>query len=184
MKLTKNDRKTLKLLLDNSRITDSEIASKLHISSQAVGKIRRKLELSVIDSYSVNLGYSKLGIQTFAIAIARMTKEGWDNGELETEQNLLNNPNIINVYRLPKGSSTHVILYGFQDMNELDDFFHSTKLKNEIHKFIETHELYTFSHNSLIKNSPNQLFHKIIDNLGNKNSEINFNNIERVNRRL
>jgi len=172
MKLTKNEKRTLKLLLDNSRITDSEIASKLNISSQAVGKIRKKLESSIIESYTLKLDYSKLGIEIFAIAIAKVTKEGVDKGELEIEQSLLKNPHIIDVYRLPKSGSTHIILYGFQNMNELDDFFHSPKVKNELHKFIETQELFTFSHNSLIKKSPTQLFHKMIDRLGDKASEI------------
>ena len=184
MKLTKNEKKTLKFLLDNSRISDSEIASKLNISSVAVGKIRRKLESSIIDSYTINLNYSKLGIQTFAIAVAKLTREGLDKGELEIEQKLLKNPHIINVYRVPKGSSTHIILYGFQDMIELDDFFHSTKVKQELHRFIETQDLFTFSHNSLIKNSPIQLFHKVIDNLGTKVSEMQFNELENFKKTL
>ena len=184
MKLTQNEKKTLKLLLNNSRIPDSEIASKLNISSQAVGKIRRKLEASVIDSYSLNLNYSKLGIQTFAIAIAKLTKGGLDKGELEVEQKLLKNPHIISVYRIPQGSSTHIILYGFVDMAELDDFFHSPKIKNELHNFIETQDLFTFSHHSLIKNSPAQLFHKVINGLGTKVSQITFNEIEKFKERL
>jgi len=184
MKLTINEKKTLKLLLENSRISDSEIANKLNISSQAVGKIRRKLEANIIDSYSVNLNYSKLGIQTFAISIAKITSDGMDKGELGVEQNLMNNPHIINVYRIPKGSSTHVILYGFKDMNELDEFFHSPNMKKEIHSLIETHDLFTFSHNSLIKNNPNQLFHKVIDNLGKKSSEIKFAELENFKKRL
>lgn len=184
MKLTKNERETLKLLLNNSRISDSEIASKLGISSVAIGKIRRKLESSIIDSYTLNLNYSKLGIQTFAIAIAKLTREGLDKGELEIEQKLLKNPHIINVYRIPKGSSTHVILYGFQDMIELDNFFHSAKIKQELHSFIETQELFTFSHNSLIKNSPIQLFHKVIDDLGTNVSGIKFNELEKFKKRL
>ena len=184
MKLTKNEKETLKLLLDNSRIPDTEIAPKLNISSVAVGKIRRKLESSIIESYTLNLNYSRLGIQTFAIAIAKLTKEGLDKGELEVEQKLLKNHHIINVYRIPKGSSTHIILYGFQDMTELDDFFHSAKLKQELHNFIETQDLFTFSHNSLIKNSPIQLVHKVIDNLGTKDSEIKFNELENFKNKL
>ena len=65
LKLTRNEKKTLKILMGNSRATDSEIAIKLKITSQAVGKIRRKLEGSVIRSYSLNLDYAKLGIHTF-----------------------------------------------------------------------------------------------------------------------
>jgi len=184
MKLTKNEKRTLKLLLDNSRINDSEIASKLSISSQAVGKIRRKLESTIIDSYTLDLNYSKLGIHTFAIAIAKITNAGMDLGELEAEQNLLNNPHIINVYRIPKGSSTHVIFYGFRDMNELDDFFHSPQAREEIHRFIENQDLFTFSHNSLIKNNPVQLFHKVIEELGCRSSDIKFSEIEKFKRRL
>ena len=184
MKLTQNEKKTLKLLLDNSRIPDSEIASKLNISSQAVGKIRRKLESSIIDAYTLNLNYSKLGIEIFAMAIAKLTREGLDKGELEVEQKLLKNPHIINVYRIPKGSSTHIILYGFQDMTELDNFFHSANLKQELHSFIETQDLFTFSHNSLIKSNPIQLFYKVINDLGTKTSQVTFNELEKFKKRL
>jgi len=165
LRLNENEKKTLKLLLENSRMPDSKIAKILNISSQAVGKIRRKLEEKVIDSYTVNLDYSKLGIHTFAIAIAKLTKEGMNRGEVEVERNLVSIPHVISVYRIPKGSSSHIILYGFRNMNELDEFFHSPEIKRKLHNFIETQELFTFSHNSLIKNSPVQLFHKAIDTL-------------------
>ncbi len=184
MKLTQNERKTLKLLLKNAKISDSAIAIKLKISSQAVGKIRRKLEKTLIDSYTLNLNYSKLGIKTFTIALAKLTSEGLDKGEFEIEKKLLNNPHIIQVYRLPHRKFTHAILYGFQDVDELDNFFHSPSYKKELHNFIENEELFTFSHNSLIKNNPMQLFHKIIDSLGTKTSETSFNEIENFKKRL
>jgi DNA-binding Lrp family transcriptional regulator len=184
LELTKNEKKTLKLLLDNSRITDSEVAMKLDISSQAVGKIRRKLETTVIESYTVNLNYYKLGIQIFAIAIAKLTKEGLDKGQLEVENELLNIAHVINVYRVPKLSATHIILYGFKDMNELDGFFYSPKMRQQLHNYIETQELFTFSHNSLIKKSPIQLFRKVIDELGIKSSEVVFEEIETFKRKV
>jgi|GEM_PF-395949 len=178
LELTKNEKKVLKLLIDNSRISDSDVASKLGISSQAIGKIRRKLESTVIESYSVNLNYAKLGINIFAIAIAKITREGLDKGQLEIEQELLNNPHVINVYRIPKLSSTHVIMYGFKDMNDLDTFFYSPKMRQQLHNYLETQELFTFSHNSLIKKSPSQLFHKVIDELGVKTSGVLFKELE------
>lgn len=168
MKLTQNEKKTLKLLLDNARITDSDIAEKVRISSVAVGKIRRKLESTIIKSYTLDMDYTKLGIQMFSIAIAKLTGEGLDEGELEIEQRLLKNPHVITVYRIPKGSATHVIVYGFCDIVEMENFFHSAKLKKELHAYIENKELFTFSHYSLIKNSPNQLLCKIIDDFGGK----------------
>lgn len=161
--LTKNEKKVLQHLLNNARTSDSAIAEKLKISSQAVGKIRRKLENTLIDAYSLNLNFAKLGIQTFAIALARLTTKGLDAGELEMEQKLINDPNIIQLYRLPNQNVTHIILYGFKDLNELDNFFHSSRKRQEIHSYIEHKELYTFSHHSLIKSNPIMLFNKFIE---------------------
>ncbi|MFH1456057.1 MAG: Lrp/AsnC family transcriptional regulator [archaeon] len=184
MKLTKNEKRTLKLLLENSRISDSEIASKLAISSVAVGKIRRKLECIIIDSYTLNLNYAKLGIETFALAITKLTNEGKKEGQVEIEKKLLQVPQIINIYRIPKGSSSHILLYGFKNLPELDKFFHSEKQKQNLHNFIETQELFTFSHTSLIKNNPSELFHFMIDNLKNKISRVKFNRYDNLQRTL
>lgn len=184
MRLTKNEKKTLKLLLENAKISDSYIANKLRISSQAVGKIRKKLEATVINSYTLNINYSKLGIQTFAIALAKLTPEGLDTGELEVEEKLLANPHIIQVYRLPSSSPTHIILYGFRDVSEFDEFFHSYKQKQELHNFIENQDLFTFSHNSLLKNSPVQLFNKVIEELGTGPVKMKFRESEDFNRGL
>jgi DNA-binding Lrp family transcriptional regulator len=184
MKLTKNEKTTLKILLANAKTPDSAIASKLKISSQAVGKIRRKLEKTLIDSYTLNLNYAKLGIQTFAIAIAKLTANGLKKGELEVEQKLLENPHIIQVYRLPSSGSTHIILYGFKDMNELDSFFHCHDKSQELYKLIENRELFTFSHNSLIKNNPVQLFNKVIDEMGQEEKGFGFDEISNFKKRM
>jgi len=171
-------------MLENAKISDSAIANKLKISSQAVGKIRRKLEATIIDSYTLNLNYSRLGINAFAIALAKLTEEGLDKGVLEVEETLLKTPHIIQAFRLPQGSYTHALIYGFRDVGELDDFFHSPKQKQELHNYIENKELFTFSHHSLIKNSPVLLFNKIIDELGLSTPKIGFNEIENFKMRL
>jgi DNA-binding Lrp family transcriptional regulator len=156
----------LNLLIENARITDSFIAKKLKISSQAVGKIRKKLDSSIISYYSVNLDYSKIGICAFAISLSKMTREGFHKGELQVEKILLDTPNIIQAHRLPNSSCTHVILYGFRDLEELDKFFHSRRNSDSLFKYLESKELFTFSHNSLIKNDPASLFKLVIKDLG------------------
>lgn len=166
MKLTKNEKKMLKLMLDDARISDSAIAKKLNISSQAVGRLRRKLEATVVDSYTLNLNYSRLGINVFAIALAKVTDIGLAKGVERIEDILLKTPHIIQIFRLPHGSYTHALIYGFRDIGELDDFFHSPQQKKELHNYIENKELFMFSHSSLMKNNPNLLFHKIIDEMG------------------
>jgi DNA-binding Lrp family transcriptional regulator len=154
------------LLLEDAKISDSAIAKKLRISSQAVGRIRKKLESGIIESYTLNLNYSQLGINAFAIALAKLTDVGLAKGEAEVEETLLETPHIIQIYRLPHGSYTHALVYGFRDVGELDDFFHSPKQKQELHNYIENKEFFTFSRTSLVKNSPTLLFHKIIDEMG------------------
>jgi len=184
MKLTKNEKKVLKLLLENARITDSSIAMKLKISSQAVGKIRRKLESTIIDSYSVNLNYSKLGLKVFAISISKLTPEGLDKGELQIEEKLKSIPNIIQVQRLPHSSCTHIILYAFKDIEELDNFFHSHKNQSHLLKYLENKELYTFSNHSFIKNDPVELFKQVIDEIENPSKGNKIKELEEFKKRL
>lgn len=183
MKLTKNEKKALKLLLENGKISDSNIAEKLKISSQAVGKIRKKLESTIIDSYTISLNYSKLGIKTFSISLSKITSEGKDLGELNLEKKLMENPNIIQVFRLPTGNYTHIIFYGFTDIDEMDSFFHTKNNIEEIHKYIEPQELFTFSNHSLIKNNTIPLFLKIIEEF-DENKEKKIKAFENFKKRL
>ena len=67
MWLTKNEKKVLKLLIGNAKLSDTSIANQLNISSQAVGQIRKKLEEEIIEGYTVNINPSKLGINVFVI---------------------------------------------------------------------------------------------------------------------
>ena len=171
MRLNKNERMVLKLLLENSKLSDSSIALRLKISSQAVGKIRRKLEETVIHSYTLGLHYEKLGITTFSIAFVHLTHRGINKGEKEIERKLNADPHIIQVFRLPGTDISYIVLYGFRDMNECDAYFHSLITKQDIRGLLEHKEVHIFSHQSLVKNSPIGLFHKMIDSLG----EFSFN---------
>lgn len=163
MKFTKNEKKVLTFLIENARVSDRTIAEKLKISSQAVGKIRKKLEVNLKISYSLNLDYSKLGIEIFSISLAKMTDEGLHMGELEIEKKLIEEPHVLTLYRVPNQNITHIMLYGFCNIRDLDNFFHSEKNKNEIFSFIENQQLFTFSIHSQIKRNPLQLFKKIIE---------------------
>jgi DNA-binding Lrp family transcriptional regulator len=184
LRLTKNEKKVLKFLLKDARMSDSAIAEKLAISSQAVGKIRRKLEDTVISFYTLRLDYSKMGVQIFAISLSKLTPEGMDLGELDVENKLLDEPNIIQVYRIPSGSSTHIIFYGFHDMEEMDFFFHSAKKRQDLLRYIENRDIFTFSHHSLIKNDPNPLFQKIIDGLESDKGKFVIAELENFKKRI
>ena len=168
MKLTKNEKLTLKFLIKDGRTSDVDISKKLKITTQAVGKIRRKLEtLGIIKGYSTDIDYGKIGVNTFALAIMRLTLKSWEElGELGIEKLVLKNPHIVNIYRIPEGSATHIGLYGFRDLDELDRFFHIMQTSSAYNQYVELKKIYVFSNNSLIKDSPAQLVAKVIDEMG------------------
>ncbi len=163
IKLTVNERKALKLLISNARMSDSEIAELLHISGVAVGKIRKKLEKTVIRRYSLQVNYEELGINVFAFGFAKLTREGEEIGEKEVESRIIRNPHVIIFARIPKGAITHLILYGFSDLIERDKFFQSEQLREEIHKYLQNQELYTFSSHGVLKASMDDIIQKMID---------------------
>lgn len=168
MKLTKNEKLTLKFLIKDGRTSDVDISKKLKITTQAVGKIRRKLEnLGIIKGYSTDIDYGKIGVNTFALAIMRLTMKSWEElGELGIEKLVLKNPHIVNIYRIPEGSATHIGLYGFRDLDELDRFFHIMQTSSAYNQYVELKKIYVFSNNSLIKDSSAQLMAKVIDEMG------------------
>jgi DNA-binding Lrp family transcriptional regulator len=168
VRLTKNEKLALKYLIKDGRISDVEISKKLKITTQAVGKIRRKLEtLGVIKGYATDVDYGKLGINTFALAVMRLTLKSWEElGELGIEKLVLKSPHIVSVYRIPEGQATHVALYGFRDLDELDKFFHVMQTSSAYNQYVDLKKIYVFSNHSLIKESPAQLFCKVIDEMG------------------
>ena len=167
MKLTRNEKKVLKFLIQDGRMSDAEIARKLKITPQAVGKIRRSLEEDgVIKGYSTNVDYQKLGINVFAIAMFRIRPESWRTLTEEDIRERVKGPHIINFYRLSEGDVTHILVYGFRDLSDLDNYFHV--LQTERGHISELRRLYVFSAKSLVKESPKELLIKVIDELGDE----------------
>ncbi|HIE33548.1 MAG TPA: Lrp/AsnC family transcriptional regulator [Candidatus Altiarchaeales archaeon] len=168
MKLTRNDKRVLKFLIRNGRAQDSDIAKELKITPQAVGKIRKKLESSgVIKGYSTIIDYGKLGINVIAIALFKFTPEA--RKTILTEEDIderIKGPHIINFYRIPEGDVTHIVVYGFRSLEELDHYFHV--LQTERGHISEIKKLYILSTKSLRKNSDQELLIKIIDEIGHE----------------
>ncbi len=183
IKLNDNERKTLNLIIQNAKFSDTQIAKKLKITSQAVGKIRKRLEKIVISGYSVDVDYSVLGINLFAAGLFELTEKGKDFGKLETENILLSNPNVVSICRLPKGNVTYFISFGFRDMNELDNFFQSPDTR-ELHKLIDTRDLFTYSYNGILKNSSVELMFKMLRELDQDKSNLKFDELERFKKKL
>ena len=70
MKLTKNEQKTLELILGNAKIKNQEIADQLGLTSQAIGKIRGNLrKKNILKGYEAVLDYENMGIRLFALSL-------------------------------------------------------------------------------------------------------------------
>lgn len=168
MKLTKNDKRVLKLLIEKGRASDADIARVLSISPQAVGKIRKKLETDgVIKGYTTTIDYDKVGIKIMAIALFKFTSEA--RKTILTEEDInqrIKGPHIINFYRVPEGDVTHIVTYGFRSLEELDHYFHI--LQTERGHISEIIKLFIFSAGSIRKNSDKELLIKVIDEMGHE----------------
>ncbi len=167
MKFTKNERKVLEYLVENAKITDSEIAEKLHITPQAVGKIRKKLEtMGIIKGYYAVVDLEKAGIKVIAIGMFKFNIDAFGESKNIKESidayitKRIQNPLIINFYRLPEGDITHIVVYGFKSVDELDSYFHALQAKRGY--MSELKNLYILSVKSMKKSSPNDLLVKLL----------------------
>ena len=164
--LTRNERRVLKFLVSDGRVPDADIARDLSITSQAVGKIRKKLEGDrIITGYRATVDYEKLGIKVFAVVLFRYIPEVWR--QIKSEEDIrerVKGPHLINFYRIPEGDVTHIVTYGFRSLDELDNYFHV--LQTERGHISEIRKLYVFSAKSLVKEDPRELVLKVIDEMG------------------
>ncbi|MBM3309478.1 MAG: Lrp/AsnC family transcriptional regulator [Candidatus Altiarchaeales archaeon] len=166
MQLTRNDKRVLKFLIENGRASDADIARKLNITSQAVGKIRKKLETEgYIKGYTTEVDYEKLGIKVFAVVLFKYMPEVWKNIKSDEDvKERIKGPHIIEFYRFPEGDVTHIVVYGFRSLDELDHYFHV--LQTERGHISEIRKMYVFSSKSVVKQSPKELLTKVIDEMG------------------
>lgn len=154
----------LKLLVENGRTTDTEIAKQMNITTQAVGKIRKKLEsIGLVKGYSTIVDYDMLGINTFAVVLFKLKSDALKMGE-EDIKDRVSGPHLINFYRIPEGDVTHIVTYGFRSLAELDNYFHA--LQTDRGHISEIRRLYVFSSKSLMKDNPKELIQKAINELG------------------
>jgi len=162
LKLSDNEKKALQLFIEDGRIPCTEIAKRLGITPQAVGKIQKKLENSgLIKGYSTIIDYEKLGVEVFAIALFHFKSGEWSRLEKADILERVKGPHLINVYRVSEGDVTHIVIYGFRSLKELDNYFHV--LQTERGHVSELKKLYVLSVDSVVKESPQDLLIKVID---------------------
>ncbi len=161
--LTKNDRYVLKQLIEHGRISDSAAAKKINVSPQAVLKIRKKLEdAGIIEGYTPKINYKRLGINVMAWVIVKFLPATWEEyTEEQMRKKVRNHQYILWGCRVPESDATHILLYGFRDMKQMDEHF--IRVQTKLAKIIEIKKMYHFSVDQIIKDSPEALFHNILD---------------------
>jgi len=164
MELTGNEKKTLQLLLENGRMSDTEVGEKLRISSTAARKIRKKLENeAIIEGYSPRLNIEKIGVTHFALAHITVKDKFWkDFTDISSLNNKMKDAPEVIFSCTPQGSNVSVItLYGFRDSKEMDRYFHLIKVR--FNEYMEINKSYHFSSLNLLKNSSGGLFSMMMD---------------------
>ena len=163
LRLTKNDKYVLKQLIEHGRISDSSTAKKLGITPQGVLKIRNKLEdLGIIEGYIPKINYKMLGINVLVLAIVKFLPETWSEySEAEIREKVKQHRYIIWGCRIPESDATHIFLYGFKNIKQMDEHF--VRVQTKLSKIIEIKRIYNFSVEQVIKDSPLGLFYTILD---------------------
>ncbi len=162
-KLTKNDQKVLKNIIQQAKIPDTEIAKKIGLSPQAVFKIRHKLEKTgIIKGYMPIIDFRKIGINVMVLMIIKLTPDVWDEySDNQISARIKKIPYVINAYRIPQSNVTHILLMGFRDIKQMDKYL--AKMQTSFAREVEIQQVYSFSTDKIITQSPVGLLYEILD---------------------
>jgi DNA-binding Lrp family transcriptional regulator len=150
-KLTRNEKKVLKKIIEQAKIPDLEIAKKMGLSQQAVFKIRHKLEhAGIIKGYMPVIDFKKIGIEALVVIGIKFTPSIWEKySEEQISERIQRIPQVIIAYRIPESNISHLLVMGFKDMGHKDRYL--MKLQSTFSKEIEVVYVYPFSVDRIIK---------------------------------
>jgi len=162
-KLTKNEQKVLKKIIDQAKTPDLEIAQKIGISQQAIFKIRHKLEsVGIIKGYMPIIDFKKIGVETLVVLGIKFTRYVWEKySEEQISERIRKIPEVIISYRIPESRISHLLIMGFKDMDSKDRYL--MKLQSKYAKEIEIVHVYPFSVDRIIKANHMGLLNLILD---------------------
>lgn len=162
-KLTENEKSVLKKILDHQKIPDSHIAESMNLSPQAVFKIRTKLEdVGIIKGYMPIVDFKKLGINVMTLIIIRLSSQIWKNfTDAQISDRISKTPYIINAYRVADEQASHILLLGFRDTQQKEQYI--SQMQTKFSEDVKITALYTFSVDKIISQNPLGLFHEMLD---------------------
>ncbi len=132
MELSNTDIKVLNALVDNSRLSLRQIASKIGVSVATVMHHINKLEKEkIIKSYTAELDYEKIGYDIEVVIEIRISK----GKLLDVEKKIAVHPNVFAIYDVT-GAFDAVILARFKTRRHMDNFLK----KIQTYEFVERTE--------------------------------------------
>jgi DNA-binding Lrp family transcriptional regulator len=121
--LLKNERTVLQHLVRNARTNDLTIAKAAGISTQAVGKIRKKLEKEgIIAGYNLRLNPHEIGLDIVVVLAIQVPPEIIEK-EDDFKEKIIKEPNIMDCYRLMHGGANFLIVFAFRNLQESEEYF-------------------------------------------------------------
>jgi DNA-binding Lrp family transcriptional regulator len=138
--MTRNERLVLESLVENARVSDTEVAARLRITPQAVHKLRRKLERGHILAYRAVVDYQRVGVTVFAVAQMKVL-----------DRSALSDKHIIGAFEINEADITHVLIMGFSSLEELDEY------KLRLAPRAEIRRMNVVSRKGMLRNSPVEL---------------------------
>ena len=132
------DKKLLSLLQENSDISTSALAEKLHISqSPCWRRINRLEEAGVINKKVAVLDREALGIDVVVFATVNLTQTGRQN-VLEFERMIEGHPEVIECYTMT-GIWDYVLKIGTRDVRHYEDFLRNTLSASDLIRELHSH---------------------------------------------
>lgn len=135
MKIDEIDKKIIKELAENSRLSMSELGRKINLSSPSVAERVRQMEsFGIIRKYTTVIDYVKLGFPIQCIIEVTVK-----NGDYSRFKNYIENfPNLDFCYRIA-GNACYVLKMHFVSFSEVEDFI------NVINPYASTVTHFVFS---------------------------------------
>lgn len=156
----------LKHLAENARVSDSAISSRIGITTQAVGKIRRKLEdNSVIKGYNVELDPEAIGLKVVSLVWIKLPFDVFEN-EMQTLQETNGNPHLIGCYQLLHGETNLFVHFAFKSLREAEAHFEGFRKRYPTSRAINMQKS---SWDVVCKNSMRDIYMHILDECENGN---------------
>ena len=175
MWLTKHEKEVLKLLLEDGKLSDTSMAEKLKISTQAIGRIRKRLEEDVIKKYSVELDTKMLGLNLIAIIKFNLVNcESKIIKEIEEEIKVL--PRVFFFLKTMSGDNGYILVSGYKTMEELEKTLEEKKNSKNLNNFCVVKEVITLPSTNVFKRSSVGLYKDLIDSCGVKHAEMGWGN--------